>query len=45
MPAKSYRTLYLTDTDTDTEKKVYLDTNDILHLNYYIQHIDNKNII
>ena len=31
------------DTDTDTEI-VYLDTTDILQLNYYVQHIGNKKI-
>ena len=30
------------DTNTLTLKIVYLDTTDILHLNYYVQHIDNK---
>ena len=30
---------------TLTLKIVYLDTSDILHLNYYVQHIGNKNII
>ena len=42
-----YRSIYIivtdTDTDTDTENNLFRH-NDILHLNYYVQHIGNKKI-
>ena len=40
----SYDSTMTTLTLTLTLKIVYLDTTDILQLNYYIQHIGNKNV-